>query len=121
MADTDWEIGGFLSALKTASIKAETTSKAAVRDVAEYVLAESIQEVPVLDHDLQRSGEVRELGGDGEISCAVFYDTPYAVVQHEDMTFNHKPGRKAKYLEDPMNAVTQGPAQALIARHLKGA
>ena len=48
----------------------------------------------------------------------MFYDTPYAVVQHEDMTFNHKPGRKAKYLEDPMNRAAQGPAQRIIARRL---
>ena len=29
---------------------------------------------------------------------------PYAVVQHENLTFRHKPGRMAKYLERPTMA-----------------
>jgi hypothetical protein len=29
----------------------------------------------------------------------VFYDTPYAVRQHEDVRLDHDPGRRAKWLE----------------------
>jgi len=34
----------------------------------------------------------------GEVS----YNTPYALRQHEDLTFKHLPGRQAKYLEQPL-------------------
>lgn len=34
----------------------------------------------------------------GEVS----YNTPYALRQHEDLTFRHLPGKQAKYLEQPL-------------------
>jgi len=34
----------------------------------------------------------------GEVS----YNTPYALRQHEDLTFKHLPGKQAKYLEQPL-------------------
>lgn len=40
---------------------------------------------------------------DGKLEADASYNTDYAVVQHEDLTFNHPtPGTKAKYLEDPL-------------------
>lgn len=42
---------------------------------------------------------VSDDGSEGTVS----YDTPYAVVQHENQSFNHQRGRKSKYLEDPCN------------------
>ncbi len=38
---------------------------------------------------------------DGD-TAYIHYDTPYAVVQHENTSFRHDRGRKAKYLEDPL-------------------
>ena len=52
--------------------------------------------------------------------AAVSYDTPYAIRQHEDLSYKHDAGRKAKYLEDPLNAAAKGPAKKIIERHLKG-
>lgn len=43
-----------------------------------------------------------DVSADGK-SGTVSYDTPYAVVQHEVTWYRHRPGRKAKYLEDPVN------------------
>ncbi|NUK22070.1 hypothetical protein [Streptomyces lunaelactis] len=67
----------------------------------EHVFGVSQQQVPLDEATLQRSGKVNVDGLEGSIS----YDTVYAVIQHERMDFNHPlPGRKAKYLEDPMTS-----------------
>lgn len=40
---------------------------------------------------------------DGKVEAEASYNTDYALIQHEDLTFNHPtPGTKAKYLEDPL-------------------
>ena len=115
-----WNVGGFIAGLEVLAEKVQSEKMAALQDVAEYVLGESIQQVPHEEGDLQSSGKVSV--DEGSSMVAVSYDTPYAVRQHEEMTYQHDdPGRKAKYLEDPLNAAANGPAQAIIARHLKGA
>lgn len=113
-----WNVGGFISGMEVLSGKVHAEKMSALKDIAEYVLGESIQQVPHEEGDLQSSGKVSV--DEGSSRVAVSYDTPYAVRQHEDMTYQHDPGRKAKYLEDPLNAAANGPAQAIIARHLKG-
>ena len=50
------------------------------------------------------------------LTGAVSYDTPYAVRQHEDLTLRHDAGRKAKYLEDPMNEERQVIAGLIAAQ-----
>ena len=84
----------------------------AVEAVADHVLAEASQEVPHEDGDLQASGKVSTDPSTNR--AAVSYDTPYAVVQHEDMTMQHDAGRRAKYLEGPMNRAANGAAQRII-------
>ena len=75
----------------------------------------SRQQVP-LDTGMLRDsgqasiGDASEVGeasvsDDGKVGC-YSYDTKYAVVQHENLTFQHQRGRKAKYLEDPINDPT---------------
>ncbi|WP_151480625.1 hypothetical protein [Streptomyces albicerus] len=66
----------------------------------EHVLGVSKTQVPLDESTLERSGKVHVDGLDGAIS----YDTVYAKRQHEEMDWKHLPGRKAKYLEDPMNS-----------------
>jgi len=65
----------------------------------QLILAESVKIVPLDEATLQDSGkaEVDEANLTGTVS----FDTPYAVVQHEDLTLNHPNGREAKYLEKP--------------------
>ena len=73
-----------------------------LRHATEHLLQVSRTQVPLEEGTLERSGvaTVDETKG----TAAVSYDTPYAVRQHEDLTLRHASGRKAKYLEDPMNA-----------------
>lgn len=70
-----------------------------VQLAAEHILQVSQTQVPLEEGTLERSGKVTVDGLDATIS----YDTVYAVRQHEELTWHHPvPGRKAKYLEDPM-------------------
>lgn len=65
----------------------------------EHTLGVATTLVPLDEGPLQRSGKVQVEGLNGTIS----YDTPYAIRQHEELTWRHAPGRQAKYLEQPMN------------------
>ena len=78
----------------------ETGGQSAIRDCANLLLDESRKQVPLDTGALSRSGAVSSEG----LQATVSYDTPYAVRQHESMTYRHAAGRKAKYLEDPCNS-----------------
>ncbi|MEV0445857.1 hypothetical protein AB0I84_12860 [Streptomyces spectabilis] len=65
----------------------------------EHGLSVSNSRVPLDEGTLERSGRIDVDGLNGAIS----YDTPYAVRQHEELTWRHLPGRRAKYLESAMN------------------
>lgn len=80
---------------------------------AEHVLAESKQEVPLDEGTLERSGKATV--DETALTAAVSYDTVYAVRQHEELTWQHAPGRKAKYLEDPMNRERRRVAEIIAA------
>lgn len=66
----------------------------------EHLLQVAREIVPIEEKILQDSGvaSVDEPG----LKAAVSFDTPYAVRQHEELTWKHDPGRTAKYLEGPM-------------------
>jgi hypothetical protein len=81
---------------------------------AEYLLGESNLLVPHEEGDLERSGTVSGDEATGEV--AVSYDRPYAVRQHEELTYRHDEGRQAKYLEQPMHdPAAQETMLAIIA------
>lgn len=67
----------------------------------EHVLAESNKIVPLEEGTLQRSGTTSI--DEGNLTGTVSYNTPYAVRQHEELTWRHAPGRQAKYLETAVN------------------
>lgn len=81
----------------------------ALYEGGEVILAESRKEVPHATGNLQRMSGVDEDWPKGTVY--IWYSTPYAIRQHEDLTLRHPdptnpistPGRKAKYLEDPFN------------------
>lgn len=79
----------------TALIRA--AMKRGLLTAGEHILNVSNSRVPIEDGDLERSGAVTEADM-GDLTVAISYDTPYAVVQHEDMTLHHDAGRSAKYL-----------------------
>lgn len=66
-----------------------------LRDSVEFLLTEANKHVPHDDGTLERSGDATTEGTRGAVS----YDTPYAVVQHEDMSLNHDGKGEAKWLE----------------------
>ena len=68
---------------------------------AEHLLQVSSFDAPLEEGDLARSGEVTS--DPGQNAVAVSFDRPYAVRQHEELTWRHDAGKKAKYLEDPMH------------------
>lgn len=80
---------------------AEQAARRGLALAGEHILGESRKEVPHEEGTLERSGAVTM--DDTELRVAVSYDTPYAVRQHEDLSLQHDEGRKAKYLEDPLN------------------
>lgn len=81
----------------------------AAHDVGEKLLTLSLDQAPHADGQMQQSADV--IDSPKERRVYVSYDTPYAVRQHEDMSLRHpdptnpksEPGRKAKFLEDPLN------------------
>jgi hypothetical protein len=87
-----------------------------LRVSGEFLLSLSNAVVPIEEGTLQRSGAVT-VTSDGE-AVAVSYDTPYAARQHEELTWKHKPGRTAKYLEGPFEA-NKGRLLEIIAEHAR--
>lgn len=73
---------------------------------AEHVLGVSRDRVPIEEGTLERSGAV-VMGQGDDLVAYVTYDTPYAVVQHEDMTLQHDAGRQAKFLESALTGEKQ--------------
>ncbi|NUT31530.1 MAG: hypothetical protein HOV79_00495 [Hamadaea sp.] len=67
----------------------------------EFLLHEARVEVPIEEGTLERSGAASV--DEDSLTGAVSFDTVYAVPQHERLDYRHAEGRKAKYLEDPMN------------------
>lgn len=86
---------------------------------AEHVLQQSVEIVPLLEGTLERSGAVSPANAES-LTAAVSYDTPYAVRQHEDLTYHHPNGRQAKYLETPLNASVD-TGKALVAEEIHAA
>ncbi|GAA2825367.1 hypothetical protein GCM10010505_57360 [Kitasatospora aburaviensis] len=84
----------------------------------EHVLTESRKVVPLDEGTLERSG--RSHVDRTSLKGAVSYDTPYAVRQHEELDYQHLPGRTAKYLETPFNRERE-VVLALIAAHIRRA
>lgn len=97
---------------------------AAVRGLgigAEHLLGVSRQQVPLEEATLERSGATSVDAG--SFTASVSYDTPYAARQHEELTWRHDPGRKAKYLEDPHHSEAQVVGELIattIRRTLRG-
>lgn len=106
---SDWDNGITLQSV-LASVRAGTNR--GLRLGAEHVLGESDAQAPLEEGTLERSGKVST--DDGDLKAAVSYDTPYAVAQHEDLTFRHDAGRNAKYLENALNA--EAPTVARIVQ-----
>jgi hypothetical protein len=82
----------------------------------EHLLGESRKLVPHEEGTLERTGTAVVEG----LSGAVYFDTPYAARQHEELTWRHDPGRQAKYLEKPA-AAEADTMLALVAARIRRA
>ena len=80
----------------------------------EHLLGVARGDVPRDEGTLMRSGAVTVDGLRGVVS----FDTPYAVIQHEELSYNHPRGGRAKYLEANM-ASEQATMRALIQQAVK--
>ena len=89
-----------------------------LKTAAEHVLTEANKTIPLDQGPLQRSG-----GTDidrGNLQASIYYGTPYARRQHEEIGWRHAPGRRAKWLE--LTLKEQSPnVQKIMATALKGA
>jgi hypothetical protein len=85
---------------------------------AEHLLAESRKEVPIAEGTLERSGAATV--DEQDLVAGVTYDTPYAARVHEDLTARHSPGRKAKFLEGPLQR-ENGTITEIIAAQIRRA
>jgi len=89
--------------------------------VANHIMDQSLKEVPIDTATLQDSNYIEDVttdvakpvirfgyGGPNDkfntLSTSEAFASEYALIQHEDLDFIHASGRKAKYLEDPINA-----------------
>jgi hypothetical protein len=68
---------------------------------AEHLLQVSSGLAPHEEGTLERSGDIDT--DEDQLQVSVYFDTRYAVRQHEDLTYRHDEGRQAKYLEAPMH------------------
>ncbi|MFB4284850.1 hypothetical protein ACBJ59_56950 [Nonomuraea sp. MTCD27] len=99
-------------------ITAEVRRAAArgLRLATEHVLSVSNQRVPHDVGDLERSGATvvdRE-----DLVGVISYDTPYARIQHENLDYQHKPGRTAKFLELALQEEAE-TVKLMLARQLQ--
>ncbi|MFI6317280.1 hypothetical protein ACIBG8_07165 [Nonomuraea sp. NPDC050556] len=100
------------------TVKVNRAAARGLRMGAEHVLQVSRTQVPIDEATLERSGAASV--DDASLTAAVSYETPYALVQHEDLDLKHAPGRKAKYLEDPARDEAD-IVRALIAAQIRRA
>jgi hypothetical protein len=66
-----------------------------------FLLAESKKVVPVDTGNLRGSGDWRVEDAGWEYKGRVFYTANYAIFVHENLDARHRPGKIAKYLEEP--------------------
>lgn len=76
----------------------EQTVQAMAKE-GEMLLAESKRECPHDSGALRNSGYAEKR----DMSVEVGYSQVYALRQHEELGYRHKPPTKAKYLEDPFD------------------
>lgn len=113
-----FDASDLIRGLKVAQVRVQAGAVHGLVAAAEHVLNVSNQHVPHETGVLERSGATSIDPTD--LRAAVSYDTPYAVIQHEDLMFHHDPGRNAKYLENAKNT-EQGKVNAIITQSIKGA
>jgi hypothetical protein len=71
------------------------------KKVAEFLLGKSREVVPILSKDLHDSSRVNGHGRGFDNVQEVSYNMPYALIQHEDPSYKHAPGKTSHFLTGP--------------------
>jgi hypothetical protein len=79
------------------------------------LLGEAQRIVPLEEGTLGASGDIRVDHVPGGRDWIVYFSTPYAARQHEELEWHHMPGRQAKYLEEPAKRFAPVMAPGLAA------
>jgi hypothetical protein len=84
----------------TITIRQHGRMPGALLAAAEYLLEQANRSVPIEEGTLEGSGSASAgWSGQSGAKAHVSYNTPYAVRQHEDLSYSHDAGRRAKWLE----------------------
>jgi hypothetical protein len=82
--------------------------RSGLQEAADFLKVESQKLVPLDKGDLEASAHTRLEGVGLNSSAIVAYGAvnevdgyDYTIIQHENLEYNHAPGRQAKYLEEP--------------------
>jgi len=67
-----------------------------------FLQRESQKIVPIDLDNLRPSADTRMEGTGRDVAVIVSYGTDYAVYVHENLEARHKPGKQAKFLEQPL-------------------
>ena len=78
-------------------------TKEAMETIVNDLTRRSKQLAPLDTGDLRGAGEGKVNDRNNDIIGTVSFNKPYALVQHEDLSFHHPRGGQAKYLEQPLN------------------
>lgn len=116
-------MAGLRRALAAAGERANEALAAAVADEADAVMAESKRRAPVDTGTLRSSGTVAPVERRrGKVRVEMGYGgaaSAYALVQHEEMGYNHTVG-EAKFLERPLRERAPKVAGNLATRVRRG-
>ena len=82
--------------------------------VADIVLKRAQQLVPLKTGALRDSGYAKVKGKGFDTGAEVGFNKFYALWQHEKLVWEHKPGRKAKYLELAVKETRKLQRQAMM-------
>lgn len=98
------------NAKRTASNAAER----ALYRASHHLLEEANRTIPFREGILMGSG----YADNDDHRATVSYDTPYAKRQHEELTYRHPGGRRAKWLEQALNE-QRGALFLILAREMR--
>jgi len=91
-----------LANLKKSTLTTAAGVERGLKDAGLFLQRESQKIVPVDTSNLKGGAFTRNVGGKGfDANVVVGYVADYAVAVHEDLQAKHKPGKQAKYLEQP--------------------
>lgn len=100
MAEQAWRVDQIVGNLARLKAGSRAGCERGLATASEHLLGQARRLVPLEEGTLARSGAA-SVDPSG-LQAAVSFATPYAVRQHEDLTYRHDSGRQAKYLEAPM-------------------